>query len=314
MAKNFSSLRRWLLSQQAGPISDAPALERLLAACWDEFLGDDGSMEGHKLPGRVKEVSWTPPKLAFSIERHGGTVMGSSRAELQHWEVDLEKRTATLTKTGHRQLRPMARRIYTRPLVDRILAAIRSGGQDQVVSRHDDGTISLNTRLIFPDGSAFRMTLEGRRKRLREAVAGVLLEEGWERLGMDSFRPPTGGKEGCQAASLARTRHEEPSEAKLDSKIGMPGQGPAYVAVKGAMRITGLSDSHIRRAIHAGQLPASNMGTGRRPLWRIALKDLDEWMERKKGGTTAVPPKSELGDLIDRHLPGLRGRNDSATR
>jgi hypothetical protein len=42
-------------------------------------------------------------------------------------------------------------------------------------------------------GSAVRMTLDGRRKRLRDAVAGdavagVLMIEGWERLGADCFR------------------------------------------------------------------------------------------------------------------------------
>jgi hypothetical protein len=56
---------------------------------------------------------------------------------------DLENKTATLAKSAHRQLRPMAS--------------------------------SLNRRLIFPDGSAVRTTLEGRRKRLR-----------------DLFQPPAG--------------------------------------------------------------------------------------------------------------------------
>ena len=113
----------------------------------------------------MEDVIWTPPKLTFAIERHGGTVMASTRAELQHWEVDLETKTAILTKTGHRQLRPMAKRIYIKPVVDRIVAAIRSGSDNELLSRQDDGTISLNTTLIFPTGSAVRMTLEGRRKR-----------------------------------------------------------------------------------------------------------------------------------------------------
>jgi hypothetical protein len=105
---------------------------------------------------------------------------------------EVEARTATLTKAGHRQLRPMAQRLYIRPLAERIVAAIRSGREDDLVWWHDDGTVSLNTTLIFPAGSAVRMTLEGRRKRLREAVAGVLVKEGWGRLGRDVFRPPAG--------------------------------------------------------------------------------------------------------------------------
>jgi excisionase family DNA binding protein len=87
-----------------------------------------------------------------------------------------------------------------------------------------------------------------------------------------------------------------------------------YFSIRHAAKITGLSESYIRRAIRSGELPASNVGTWRRPAWRIARTELAQWMERKKGGTVSVAPRSSLGELIDRHLPGLRGRKDSATR
>jgi hypothetical protein len=188
----LAALKNYLATVPPGPVTETATLEGLLAACWDEFTGDDGGMAGYKLLKRMEDVTWTPPTLNFAIERHGGTVMGSTRAEVQHWEVDLAKKTAILAKTGHRQLRPMARRIYIKPLVDRILAALRGGSESDLVFRHDDGTTTLNTTLIFPGGSAVSMTLEGRRKKLREAVAAVLLKEGWEHLGKDRFRPPEG--------------------------------------------------------------------------------------------------------------------------
>ena len=46
--------------------------------------------------GRMEKVEWQPPYLTFSIERHGATVKGSTRAELQNWQVD----------TSHRSLNP----------------------------------------------------------------------------------------------------------------------------------------------------------------------------------------------------------------
>jgi hypothetical protein len=145
---------------------------------------------GDKLLGRIEEVVWQPPVLSFTVERHGGTVLGSSRAELQHWEVNLPHKTAIIVKHGHRQLKPMAKRIYIKLLVDRILEAIRTGSETELVWKHADGTVAVKTTTIFPTGSAFRMTLEGRRKRLREAVASVRLKEGWQRLGPDIWRPP----------------------------------------------------------------------------------------------------------------------------
>ena len=41
----------------------------------------------------------------------------------------------------------------------------------------------------------------------------------------------------------------------------------------------------------------------RHPVYRIARKDLAEWMERKKGGNLKILPKSELKELKDRYFP-----------
>jgi hypothetical protein len=96
-------LRAHLATIQPGELVDTTDLEPLLAGSWDEFTGDYGGMEGYKLLGRIEDVMWQPPKLAFTIERHGGTVMGSTRAELQHWEVNVEQKTAVIVKCGQDQ-------------------------------------------------------------------------------------------------------------------------------------------------------------------------------------------------------------------
>jgi hypothetical protein len=188
MNEPFRSLKNHLASLPPGPIADTADVERLLAACWDDMPGDDGGMEANKLLKRMAMVAWKPPILSFAIERHGGTVLGSTRAELQHWEVNVENKMAMLVKSGHRQLLPMAKRIYVKPLVKELLHAIRTGKKDKRLMWHGEDEVILMTTDIFPKGSAVRMTLEGRRNRLREAVATELLTEGWERLSNDRFR------------------------------------------------------------------------------------------------------------------------------
>ena len=81
--------------------------------------------------------------------------------------------------------------------------------------------------------------------------------------------------------------------------------GLDYLTIRSVAETTQLSESHIRRAIRRGDLPASNVGTPAHPIWRISRKDLVEWMDRKKGGTSKVPPKSSLTALVKRHLPGI---------
>ncbi len=108
--------------------------------------------------------------------------------------------------------------------------------------------------------------------------------------------------DGGEAEMLVRL---ERIEGKLDGVAEKSNPVPDYSSIKQAARITGLSDSHIRRAVVAGELPASNIGSSAsHPIYRIALKDLHAWMDNKKGGSR-VPPKSKLKELINRHLPDL---------
>jgi hypothetical protein len=91
---------------------------------WDVLAGDDGGMTRSKLFGRMERVVWQPPKFIFRIERHRATVMGSSRAELQEWTIDLEQRTKTVETVGRPQVRPMQGRLDVQPIVEEIAAAI----------------------------------------------------------------------------------------------------------------------------------------------------------------------------------------------
>ena len=101
----MNTLYDFLANTAPGQIPDPSDLERLLAACWHEFHGDNGGMTSDKLLGRMEEVVWEPPILSFTVERHGGTVQGSSRASLQQWRLDLDKKTAWCEERRFRQVR-----------------------------------------------------------------------------------------------------------------------------------------------------------------------------------------------------------------
>ena len=166
----MENLKQFLVAVPTGPISDKANLEELLAACWDQFNPDNGGMAGYKLRGRMESVVWNPPKLTFRIERHGGTVHGSSRAELQHWTVDLETKTATLEKVGHRQLSPMQRRLDVEPLAEQVASLVAGGQEHDWLKWYSAKRVHVVIGRILPEGSAVKRTLERRRKRLREAV------------------------------------------------------------------------------------------------------------------------------------------------
>ena len=100
----MDDLRIYVKNLDAGHVEETTQLELLLAEVWDDLGGDSGGIAGHKLIRRMEHVEWHPPLLTFVIERHGGTVLGSIRAEVQRWTVDLDRQTATCERAGHRQL------------------------------------------------------------------------------------------------------------------------------------------------------------------------------------------------------------------
>jgi hypothetical protein len=84
MTASLIALREFLDSIESGPVADTSLLEGLLANCWDDLSQSSAAgMEAYELHHRMEHVRWQPPILFFVIERHGGTVLGSTRAELR---------------------------------------------------------------------------------------------------------------------------------------------------------------------------------------------------------------------------------------
>lgn len=186
--ESVSVLHEYLAHDAPGEIVDTGNVERLLALAWDDLLRDDGGMRPDKLFGRMERVVWKPPLLTFSIERHGATVMGSSRAEMQEWTVDVERATASCEKTGYRQLMPRQPPLNVRPLAEEITALILRHADDARIKWQDEETVLVKTGLILPKDSAVKETLAYRRKRLRVALAERLATHGWVQVSANKYQ------------------------------------------------------------------------------------------------------------------------------
>jgi hypothetical protein len=184
MRENQATLDRlWahLRTLPEGKINNTAVLESLLADAWDELTGGGnlGGMEGSKLLGRMEDATWRPPVLSFVIERHGGTVCGSSRAELQGWTIDSEQGTASWETKSHRQLYPMGPRLKLEPLAEEVVRLIVGRQEDDRLQWHKDGSVKVLIGKVIPQDSAYKQTLAGRRKRFHKALVGRLAAEGW---------------------------------------------------------------------------------------------------------------------------------------
>ncbi len=189
----MEDFKSFMTRVEPGTVSDEAQVARIqsfLMACWDEFDGSDQeSMEAHKL-ARMEQVRWAPPILGFVIERHGGTVMGSTRAELQFWAVDLERSEARAGSGGYRQLhprqRPMTRRKMTE-LVSEIVDLVEKQRKDDRVQYHEDGSVRVLVSNVIADEGP-KETVRGRRKRFRKILEELFAEHGYKLVGRYRFR------------------------------------------------------------------------------------------------------------------------------
>jgi hypothetical protein len=171
-------------------LSDQPAIEvdkttdfgkkvlTGLMEAWSYLKGSDAEATTSKKLDRAENLSWTPPKLTFILERHGRTVNGSSRASLHHWSVDLSSRTATIEKVGHRQLSMQSKRLDCTALAQDVYEQVSAGVDTEYLIWSDaKKTVVIRIGLLIPEAKP--QTTQERRKRFRKALEPLMTEQGW---------------------------------------------------------------------------------------------------------------------------------------
>ncbi|MHC1768181.1 MAG: hypothetical protein AB9869_28570 [Verrucomicrobiia bacterium] len=194
-ALEWRELRDYLTASPAGMISDRERLAKLLSVCWDQFDGaNGGGMQAYKLHQRMERIEWKPPFLSFCIERHGGMTFGSSRAELQIWELNLEDKTASHGSAGYRQIYPRSPALDVQPMADATAGEIVERKRSSNLKWSPDGkTVRVLMGQLIPAKSAVKQTLAARRKRLRLAIEANLAKSGWRKLRANTFTAESSG-------------------------------------------------------------------------------------------------------------------------
>lgn len=178
----MKSLQDLLSTIPPGHMSDGDCLQILpeLSQCWDAIPGSEVESTTADKLHRAEEVCWTPPILSFTLERHGGTVLGSSRASLHYWEVDTEQPEARIVKTSVRQLSPKAQVMDIEKMANEIATLILNGVDDRRVTWLEDRQrVQVNIGEVIPETNP--QTTQGRRKRFRAILESLMSEANWTR-------------------------------------------------------------------------------------------------------------------------------------
>ena len=160
-------------------------LVRLLQEAWDDLGGHDQSKTWASKLGRAETLSWSPPVISFALERHGSTVLGSTRAEVHQWVVDVEAGAARAERRQRRQLQAMAPRLNVKPLAEEVAKSILSGADSPYLKwmnpQRTDVRVFIG-KVIADD--AFARTVSGRRRRFRAALEALLAPADWMATGL----------------------------------------------------------------------------------------------------------------------------------
>lgn len=173
------------------------ATRQALADCWEQFKGHgESAMAAYKLD-RAGAFTWEWPILEFTIERHGAIVGGgSSRAELQRWRLDLEKRSADVISLSHRQVRTMAPALQFDKVVSELIDALRDRGQATWLRWDEAGGVTVvisqlrvRAETLQKNPSRSKATTDSRTLQLREVAKREMVALGWRFAGRNHYTP-----------------------------------------------------------------------------------------------------------------------------
>jgi len=187
-------LRDLLSTMPPGYMSAGDCLRILaeLSQCWESIPGSDAESTTADKLCRAEALCWNPPIFSFTLERHGGTVLGSSRASLHCWEVDTVQPEARIVKTSMRQLSPKAQVMDVEKKANEIATLILNGVDDpRITWLEDRRRVRINIGEVIPQTNP--QTTQGRRKRFRVILESLMTETNWTRQDVGNnigFRRP----------------------------------------------------------------------------------------------------------------------------
>jgi hypothetical protein len=183
-ASSIDALRSYMKELPNQEITDSSIHQTicgLLTECWAHLNGSQDQNTYADKIYRAEKFKWKSPILTFELERHGGTVLGSTRANIHLWSVNVERGTAEIYEETYRKVGETAPAIKTKPIAEEIAQLIIDGVDSPKLKWNTSKDyVLLELAQIIPDNS-FQQTVSGRRKRFKAQLEEIIAHHGWRR-------------------------------------------------------------------------------------------------------------------------------------
>jgi len=177
----LQDLQRLLKDLPPGPLDNTHSQEArlLLQGCWSSLEGrGENATEWDKIHRAEDLCLAAEGCITFQLERHRPTVNGSTRADVHHWQVNLNSGKAKIVKTSVRQLYKASARWDHKEAAQEIIAAACSGKQHRGIKWLREGQdFRVVLSKVVPSGCP--RTTADRNKRLRKCLEDTLAPLGW---------------------------------------------------------------------------------------------------------------------------------------
>jgi hypothetical protein len=144
------------------------------------------AMEPRKI-NRAKSIEIVDEKtIRFSIERHGGTALGSKYATIQEWTINVAEGTAECSEVGRRRIEPLEpsiTKVQLAELAQNLFDRVEGNDhKDPRIRWLEDGRITIRIGRCIPSEGVAKLTVEGRRRRFKESLRAEAQLRGWKTL------------------------------------------------------------------------------------------------------------------------------------
>ena len=127
------------------------------------------------------------------MERHGATVLGSTRAEWHEWRVNVDSAVADQVGAGRRQIHPMAPRLDVKKLAAEVAQVVQEGPETRsnlvkngIVVWNGAQEITIKHTALIPN-RGFGQTVASRRARFKNQLIKAMETLGWQCTRQDHF-------------------------------------------------------------------------------------------------------------------------------
>jgi len=162
---------------------------------------------------QIEDLKWHAPILRFQIGHSAMALDGSTKEEVQHWEVDLDLRTASIVGSGRGQVHRPAPKFDVQRLASELAEIVQAEADDDRLVWINRDVVLILVEKIEPLPSGSIHTISTCREHFSHAIESAMSAVGWQRVLQMTYVHPRSTHVGISYKDLVEAARREAASA-----------------------------------------------------------------------------------------------------